>query len=67
MITIAFITMLIPATAWAIKVLIEVYGTPKAQYIRNRKGQFMSAEVKMWKPDYKNSWVGHPVVYKLVK
>lgn len=65
MISILFLTILTPLTIYAIALLIHVYTTQPKQdkYLRNRKGQFSHKE-KMFVVDYKNTWVGHPPVYK---
>lgn len=62
--TIAILAILIPGIGMAIK---SGRDQKKAQYIRDRKGRFMDAKVKMIVPDYKNSFYGHDINYKLSK
>lgn len=68
MISILFLTILTPLTIYAIALLIHVYSTQPRQdkYLRDRKGQFMKHKPTMYVVDHKNSWVGHPPVYKQV-
>lgn len=61
--TIAILAILIPGLVMAVKKSKD----KKALYIRDRKGRFMDSHVKMIVPDYKNSFYGHDINYKLTK